>query len=233
MITVAMTSREAHGSDLPANDQSAVRAATIYLALGTNLGDREANLGEALERIAATGLTMTRRSSIYETEPVGYANQGWFLNQVIEARMPRELAFELNSQAASHLASLFGRDVKLALAAQCGLLLGELLKIESDMGRRRQVANGPRLIDIDMLLCDHLAGVFSATRPDAVGSLWQEYGLPELILPHPRLHLRRFVLAPLSEVAPAVIHPTLQKTCADLLAALDDPAMVRLYQGTA
>jgi len=224
-----MTSREAHGSDLPANDQSAVRAATIYLALGTNLGDREANLGEALERIAATGLTITRRSSIYETEPVGYANQGWFLNQVIEARMPRELAFELNSQAASRLASLFGRDVKLALAAQCGLLLGELLKIESDMGRRRQVANGPRLIDIYMLLCDHLAGVFCATRPDAVGSLWQEYGLPELILPHPRLHLRRFVLAPLSEIAPAVIHPTLKRSCADLLAALNDVTIVRLY----
>ena len=203
MITVAMTTREAK---------------TVYLALGTNLGNREANLGEALARIAALGLIVTRRSSIYETEPVGYAAQEWFLNQVIEARMPYE---EMHS------------DVKLALAAQCGVLLGELLRIESAMGRRREITNGPRAIDIDLLLCDGLAGTFCATGDGPLSIFWRAHQLPDLTLPHPRMHLRRFVLAPLAEIAPAVIHPTLQKTSAELLATLADPAAVRLYAGAA
>jgi 2-amino-4-hydroxy-6-hydroxymethyldihydropteridine diphosphokinase len=233
MITVEMTTREADSSNSPANHQSAERAAPLYLALGTNLGDREANLGEALEHIVALGLIVTRRSSIYETEPVGYAEQQWFLNQVIEARMPRELRFGLNDQEASRLQRMLGSDVKLALAAQCGLLLGELIKIESAMGRRREIANGPRLIDIDLLLCDGLAGFVSEAGSGPASMLWRAYRLPELTLPHPRLHLRRFVLAPLCEIAPAVIHPTLQKTCAELLDALEDPAVVRLYPGAA
>ena len=195
-------------------------AKTVYLALGTNLGDREANLGLAIARIATLGLLVTRRSAIYETEPVGYAGQDWFLNQVVEARMPREPAFGLG----------IGCDTKLALAAQCGALLGELLRIESAMGRRREIVNGPRLIDIDLLLCDDLAGTFCANGPDPVSVLWREYELPDLILPHPRMHLRRFVLAPLCEIAPAVTHPTLHKTCAALLAALEDPAAVRLHR---
>ena len=225
-----MTTREAHSSNLPANHQSAERAAPLYLALGTNLGDREGNLGAALEQIAALGLIVTRRSSIYETEPVGYAEQEWFLNQVIEARIPRELRFGLNDQETSQLQRMFGSDVKLALAAQCGLLLRELLKIESAMGRRREIANGPRLIDIDVLLCDGLAGFVSKTGSGPASMLWRALRLPELTLPHPRLHLRRFVLAPLCEIAPVVIHPTLQKTCAELLDALEDPAVVRLYR---
>lgn len=208
MITVAMATREAK---------------TVYLALGTNLGDREANLAEAIERIAALGLTVTRRSSIYETEPVGYAEQAWFLNRVIEARMPQEW----NEQAASQL------DAKLALAAQCGALLRELLRIESAMGRRREMINGPRTIDLDLLLCDELTGTFCANGSGRLSAFWRAHQLPELILPHPRLHLRRFVLAPLSEIAPAVIHPTLQKTSAELLATLDDPSAVRLYAGAA
>ena len=192
---------------------------TVYLALGSNLGDRAANLCEAFERIAARGLIVTRRSSIYETEPVGYTAQEWFLNQVIEARMPRE--------------GMFGGDVELALAAQCGALLRELLRIESAMGRRREITNGPRTIDIDLLLCDGLAGTFSATGSGPLRRLWREHQLPDLILPHPRMHLRRFVLAPLSEIAPDVVHPTLRKTSAELLATLDDPSAVRLYAGAA
>src|SRR5690348_11227603 len=78
MIAVAMTTGEAHDTD------NWRYGAPIYLALGSNLGDREANLREALERLAACGLTILQRSAIYETEPVGFADQDWFLNQVIE-----------------------------------------------------------------------------------------------------------------------------------------------------
>ena len=95
-----MTSREADCDDDVMNQPTAARPATVYLALGTNLGDREANLREAARRIAGLGLTITRRSSIYETEPVGFADQDWFLNQVIEAQMPRQLMFDLNAHDA-------------------------------------------------------------------------------------------------------------------------------------
>ena len=199
-----MTTREAD-CDNPSEKQAAPRRAIIYLGLGTNLGDREANLREALRRIAALGLFVTRRSSIYETEPVGFVNQDWFLNQVIEAQLER--AGEADSEP--------------ALIDQLESLLAALLRIESEMGRRRVIANGPRLIDIDLLLCDGINGVFGNAP------------LPQLILPHPRMHLRRFVLAPLSEIAPGVIHPTLQKSIGELLAGVNDPSIVRLYRATA
>lgn len=215
-----MTTGEADCDEALRNQPTEAGAATVYLALGTNLGDREANLREAARRISQLGLTITRRSSVYETEPVGFADQSWFLNQVIEARLERRLDVETQT----------------ALTEQLVLLLGALLKIEGEMGRRRVNVNGPRLIDIDILLCGEVEGVFGATPKRAAHDSQQcipptnDAALPQLILPHPRLHLRRFVLAPLCEIAPNVIHPTLQKTCRELLAALDDPAIVRVYR---
>lgn len=211
-----MTTREADCDDALVNQPAEACAATVYLALGTNLGDREVNLREAARRIATLGLTITRRSSIYETEPVGFADQDWFLNQVIEAQMPRQLMFDLNEPDADRLKRSFDVDAQMALTEQLVLLLDALLRVEDEMGRRRVTANGPRLIDIDILLCGEITGVFGET--------------PQLILPHPRMHLRRFVLAPLCEIAPNVIHPTLQETCRELLAALDDPALVNVYR---
>jgi 2-amino-4-hydroxy-6-hydroxymethyldihydropteridine diphosphokinase len=228
-----MTAREADSDNVPAGRQTGHRVTTVYLGLGTNLGDREANLGEALDRIAALGLRLTRRSSIYETEPVGFIDQGWFLNQVVEAEMPRELTFGLSRRDAGQLKRMFSGAADEASAVQCGWLLRELLNIEAEMGRHREIANGPRPIDIDILLCGQVAGVFCDTCPGALGRLWREHKLPNLRLPHPRMHRRRFVLAPLCEIAPAVIHPTLQKSCAELLAALDDPAAGRAGEGEA
>src|SRR5215216_779587 len=138
---------------------------TLYLGLGSNLGDREANLREAIERIRGLGLEVIRASSIYETEPVGYADQPWFLNQVIEVNLDSQ--FSVSD------------------------LLRALLEIEREMGRERTIANGPRVIDIDILIY----GEVEIADP------------PRLILPHPRMHERRFVLEPLSEIAPDLIHP--------------------------
>jgi 7,8-dihydro-6-hydroxymethylpterin-pyrophosphokinase len=94
------------------------------------------------------------------------------------------------------------------------------------------------VIDIDILLCGELTGVFGKTPERQAHDSRQciqrtnDEALPQLILPHPRMHLRRFVLAPLCEIAPNVIHPTMRKTCSELLAALDDPAIVRVCRET-
>jgi 2-amino-4-hydroxy-6-hydroxymethyldihydropteridine diphosphokinase len=97
---------------------------TVYLALGSNLGDRRANLSAARDHLASVDLNIVRASAIYETEPRDLLQQPWFLNQVIEAET-----------------SLFPRQ-----------LLVRAQKIERDMGRKRIQPKGPRVIDIDILL---------------------------------------------------------------------------------
>lgn len=144
---------------------------TAYLGLGSNLGDRAANLREALRRIAETAGEVVRVSAFYETEPMELTAQPWFLNAVAELRTalgPRQL-------------------------------LSTLLEIETSMGRVRIQDKGPRLIDLDILL-------FGQTVLNR----------PGLTLPHPALPQRRFVLAPLSEIAPNLIHPVLQRTIREL-----------------
>jgi 2-amino-4-hydroxy-6-hydroxymethyldihydropteridine diphosphokinase len=154
---------------------------TAYISIGSNLGDRERNLREAIESIRRLG-NLKAVSSLYETEPVEFTDQPWFLNCVIEidtAKKPREL-------------------------------LGALLAIEREMGRERLLPKGPRLIDLDIVLFDEL--VFDG---------------PQLQIPHPAMHLRRFVLEPLVEIAPAARHPRLDKTARELLASLPASAEVR------
>lgn len=97
---------------------------TVYISLGSNVGEREKHLEGAIEALAGQGIRVTRRSSIYSTEPVDFERQGWFLNCVVEAEtelMPRQL-------------------------------LHALQEIERTMGRRRIVLRGPRVIDLDILL---------------------------------------------------------------------------------
>ncbi len=95
----------------------------VYLSLGTNVGDRERLIQEALERLATAGLRLLRVSSVYETEPVGRRDQPWFLNLVVEADT-----------------DLFPR-----------MLLTRLQRIERELGRRRLSRQGPRTMDIDLL----------------------------------------------------------------------------------
>lgn len=197
----------------------------VYLSLGSNLGDREANLREAVERIKAFGLEITRASSIYETEPVGYKEQPWFLNQVIEIRADPNLTFK-DGEDAQFLAAL--REEDHELAAQfwiCGLLRA-LQCIEREMGREQTIVGGPRVIDIDILLFGEMDRFFVETH----GSRLAKGEGPFLIVPHPRMHLRRFVLEPLCEIAPEVTHPISRKTCRQLLSELEDPSTVRLFR---
>lgn len=161
-------------------------APVVYLGLGTNLGDRQANLREAIERIEALGLRIVCASSLYETEPVGYQDQPWFLNQVVAAKPTLGPDFDAER------------------------LLRLLLAIEKEMGRERTMANGPRLIDIDLLLYGD-----------------EIIARPKITVPHPRLHLRRFVLEPLCEIAPDLVHPAIGKSVCDMLRALDDSSTVR------
>ena len=179
----------------------------VYLGLGTNLGEREENLRGAIAKISALGLEITAASSVYETEPVGLRDQPWFLNQVLETTMPAKGGARVSTSVAE---------------IQAVALLSELHKIEREMGRERSVADGPRVIDIDLLL---FGGVVIGQ-----GNVNSSHSQTELVVPHPRMHVRRFVLEPLCEIAPDVVHPVLKKTCLELLASLEDESRVRLSQ---
>lgn len=157
----------------------------IYLSLGSNLGDRAANLERAIQALGGAGLRVVQRSEMYETEPVDFLEQPWFLNCAIEA------------------------ETSLSPAS----LLKNLQAIEAAMASRKVVPRGPRIIDLDVLFYGS-EGIHE----------------PGIEIPHPRLAERRFVLVPLAEIAPELLHPVLGKTAAELLAETSDRSEVRLWR---
>lgn len=127
-----------------------------YLGIGTNIGDRLQNLIDTVEALRLLPLTKVQEvSNVYETEPVGYDDQNDFLNIVVS----------ISTELTAHN------------------LLGAALGIEAGMGRVRTIKNGPRIIDIDLLLYGN-----------------EEHDTKTLVLPHPRMLERNFVLKPLLDL---------------------------------
>jgi 2-amino-4-hydroxy-6-hydroxymethyldihydropteridine diphosphokinase len=156
-----------------------VRLHIAFVSIGSNLGDPLENCRRAVDRLAALAqVRVTGRSRLYRTAPVGYTEQGWFVNQVVRVET------ELGPEA----------------------LLARLQEIECELGKTPPAVRfGPRVIDLDILLFDR-----------------QVLEGPQLVIPHPRMHTRRFVLRPLCDIEPSIVHPVLGRDARSLLAALGE-----------
>lgn len=150
---------------------------TAYISIGSNLGDKEKNIKDAVDIIDSSHYNnVTKVSKLYETKPVGYLDQDNFLNGALEVKTLME-----------------PED-----------LMDFLLEVEKKLKRERIIKWGPRTIDLDVILYDNL--VTSEEK---------------IILPHPRMHERLFVLKPLSDIAPYVIHPVLNDRIINLTHELE------------
>jgi 2-amino-4-hydroxy-6-hydroxymethyldihydropteridine diphosphokinase len=160
-------------------------ATKAYVGIGSNLGDRAGNLVLAVRGMMEASLCVTRLSSVYETEPVSEIEQPPFLNMVAEIGNPLPAPEQV---------------------------LARLLRIEFALGRTREVKDGPRTLDLDLLLYGEV-----------------ESNTEFLKLPHPCLHERKFVLEPLVEIAPRLVHPKLKKSAEELLESVEDKSAVRRW----
>ena len=145
----------------------------VYLALGSNIEPRMANLNEAMAHLDQIGIKVLRQSKVYETAPWGYAEQADFLNMAAEC----------------------------STSFTPGELLLALKRIEQGMGRKRTIKNGPRNIDIDILIYGDIV-----------------YESPRLNIPHPSFSDRQFVMAPLNDLIPDLIPAGKTKTIHELFA---------------
>lgn len=148
-----------------------------FISVGSNIGDRKANCHRGIEAVTASGsLVLTGRSRFYETEPVDYVDQNWFVNAAIRIETtltPIEL-------------------------------LERLKDIEKSAGRTESgLRFGPRVLDLDILL-------FGDRVMDT----------DRLVIPHPRMHERRFVLKPVCDIDPLVVHPVLKRSVRAILNGL-------------
>lgn len=147
-----------------------------YIGLGSNIEPRKNYLDDAIQKLANhPHIHVQKKSSIYETEPVGYMDQDDFLNMVLE----------------------------ITTTLESMTLLEVCQQIEAQLERKRTITNGPRTIDLDILL-------YNSENKD----------LERLCIPHPRLHERAFVLVPLYEIAPNLTLPTTEERIADILSGL-------------
>ncbi len=153
-----------------------------YLGLGSNLGQREKNLAQALKKLKSHGISIHKVSSVYETQPFGNTRQPWYMNIVI----------------------------KVSTGLSPNDLIKKIKKIEKDMGRTLYGINNPRPIDIDILLSD-----------DHV------IKNKNLEIPHKELIHRNFVLIPLMEIAPDLVHPVLKEKVDQIYKKCRDESIVR------
>ena len=156
----------------------------VYLALGSNMGNRLSNLKAAVLNLTPQ-MTVKQKSSVYETPPWGFTEQDAFLNQV----------------------------VKVTTYLEPEPLLRHLKRMETALGRVPNFQNGPRVIDIDILFFDNTI-----------------INTPPLMVPHPRLHERVFVLVPLAEIEPDFVHPILQRPINKILEDVDR-SEIKLFTG--
>ena len=159
---------------------------TAYIGLGSNLGERAANLLLAVRGLLEASICIKRLSAIYETQPLEVEDQPPFLNMVVEA------------------------EIRNVTPEQ---MMARMLRIEYLLGRKRDFPKAPRTVDLDLLLFGDL-----------------KHHTDFLTVPHPQLHLRKFVLVPLDEIAPSVNHPVLNKTIRELLKKTPDKSNVRRWK---